>query len=39
MATINTTEKLFGKFKSSCENCTYSFKENIAFNISGWTNE
>lgn len=38
MTTIHTTNKQFGKYKKACENCTYSFKDRIRENFSGWTN-
>ena len=36
ITTIHTTKKQFGKYKESCENCTYAFKGRILENYSGW---
>lgn len=42
MLTINTTQHnqgkyQFGSLKPECENCTYTFHDNIYKNFSGWT--
>lgn len=39
MTTIHTTKKQFGKYKRACENCTYTFKDRIRRNYSGWFKE
>lgn len=36
MTTIHATKKQFGEYKPSCENCTYTFKDRIQENFSGW---
>ncbi len=36
ITTIHTTKKHFGKYKESCENCTYAFRDKIFINYSGW---
>ena len=38
LTTIHTTKKQFGEYKPSCQNCTYTFKNRIKENYSGWTN-
>lgn len=36
ITTIHTTKKRFGRYKESCENCTYAFRGKILENYSGW---
>ncbi len=36
ITTIHTTDNKFGELKPACENCTYTFKDKIFENYSGW---
>ncbi len=39
LTTIHTTKYQFGKYKVSCENCTFAFKGKVKVNYSGWKEE
>lgn len=36
LTTIHVTKSSFGKYKESCENCTYAFRGRVKKNYSGW---